>query len=45
MNFEFSKVYGYGWLASPQGTININDPTVFEWTDGIQFDFSIFYDF
>ena len=45
MNFEFSKVYGRGWLANSEGRININQPTTFHFVDDIKFDFSIFYDF
>lgn len=44
-NFDFSKVYGEGRLLKPDNTINFNEPAERKFTDGIQFDFSIAYDF
>ena len=41
-NFDFSKVYGQG---RPLFSIDPDEPTTFEVTDGINFDFSIGYDF
>ncbi len=44
-NFDFSKVYGEGRFLQPNNTLDPTVPTENKFTDGIQFDFSIAYDF
>ncbi len=44
-NFDFSKVYGHGRFVTPDRTIDLTEPADRKFTDGIQFDFSIAYDF
>ena len=44
-NFDFSKVYGQGRFVTPNNTLDLTEPTERKFTDGIQFDFSIAYDF
>lgn len=43
-NFDFSKVYGYGYLYGP-GLTPINSTPERKFVDGVHFDFSIGYDF
>jgi len=45
LNFDFSKVYGQGRVPSAGGIFDLRAPTEFKITDGIEFDFSIGYDF
>ncbi len=44
-NFDFSRVYGQGWILNPGDTVPVNSPTERKFTDGLKFDFSIAYDF
>jgi Tol biopolymer transport system component len=46
LNFDFSKVFGKGRIADENGIVDLRQPlTGYTITDGIQFDFSIGYDF
>lgn len=45
LNFDFSKGFGNGRLADVNGFITKNTPIEFNFTDGLQFDFSIGYEF
>ena len=45
LNFDFSKNFGYGRFPDERGIIDLQSPVQFEFTDGIQFDFSIGYEF
>ncbi len=46
LNFDFSKVYGKGRFGNEFGIVDLTQPVSgFEITDGIEFDFSIGYDF
>ena len=44
-NFDFSKVYGHGRFVKDDNTLDLSEPTERVFTDDIQFDFSIAYDF
>ncbi len=46
LNFDFSKVYGKGRPGNEFGVVDLSQPiSGYEITDGIEFDFSIGYDF
>lgn len=46
MNFDFSKVYGKGRFGDENGIVDLTQPiSGYKVTDGIEFDFSIGYDF
>jgi hypothetical protein len=44
-NFDFSKVYGQGHVLELDNRFDLSKPTERKFIDGIQFDFSIAYDF
>jgi len=44
-NFDFSRVYGQGYILQPGDPLDFSNPQVKKFTDGLKFDFSIAYDF